>query len=94
MDLHAIKVTEKWQFTIPTRLRKALKVAPGDYLETTVENGALLLKPRKQILIDPDQAWFWSPEWQAKEREVDEAVRRGKTRRASSVKALMKELRK
>ncbi len=22
--------------------------------------------------IDPDQAWFWTPEWQANEREVDE----------------------
>ena len=22
--------------------------------------------------IDPDQAWFWTPEWQAKEREVDD----------------------
>jgi antitoxin (DNA-binding transcriptional repressor) of toxin-antitoxin stability system len=22
--------------------------------------------------IDPDQAWFWTSEWQAKEREVDE----------------------
>lgn len=22
--------------------------------------------------IDSDQAWFWTPEWQAKEREVDE----------------------
>lgn len=22
--------------------------------------------------IDHDQAWFWTPEWQAKEREVDE----------------------
>lgn len=22
--------------------------------------------------IDPDQAWFWTPEWQAKEREVEE----------------------
>jgi len=24
--------------------------------------------------IDPDQAWFWTPEWRAKEREVDEEV--------------------
>ncbi|MGH8605762.1 MAG: hypothetical protein ACREXR_24115, partial [Gammaproteobacteria bacterium] len=24
--------------------------------------------------IDPDQAWFWTPEWQAKEREVDEEM--------------------
>ncbi|MEO7194726.1 MAG: hypothetical protein ABIZ05_07865 [Pseudonocardiaceae bacterium] len=22
--------------------------------------------------IDPDQAWFWTPEWQAKEREINE----------------------
>lgn len=22
--------------------------------------------------IDPDQAWFWTPEWQAREREVNE----------------------
>jgi antitoxin (DNA-binding transcriptional repressor) of toxin-antitoxin stability system len=26
----------------------------------------------KIAAIDPDQAWFWTPEWQAKEREVDE----------------------
>ena len=23
---------------------------------------------------DPEQAWFWTPEWQAKEREADEAI--------------------
>lgn len=23
------------------------------------------------VPIDPDQAWFWTPEWQAGEREVD-----------------------
>lgn len=22
--------------------------------------------------IDPDHAWFWTPQWQAREREVDE----------------------
>jgi hypothetical protein len=27
--------------------------------------------------IDPDQLWFWTPEWQAKEREVDERLARG-----------------
>jgi hypothetical protein len=27
--------------------------------------------------IDPDQLWFWTPEWQEKEREVDESIRRG-----------------
>ena len=27
--------------------------------------------------IDPDQLWFWRPEWQQKEREVDERLARG-----------------
>src|SRR5688500_4712450 len=27
---------------------------------------------RRLVEIDPEQAWFWTPEWQAKEREADE----------------------
>ncbi|MGH2352167.1 MAG: hypothetical protein ACRDI2_04140 [Chloroflexota bacterium] len=27
--------------------------------------------------IDPAQLWFWTPEWQQKEREVDESLARG-----------------
>lgn len=29
------------------------------------------------VEIDPEQLWFWTEEWQAKEREVDEELRRG-----------------
>jgi hypothetical protein len=36
---------------------------------------------------DPDQAWFWTPEWQAKEREADEAIRLGKFERFESEEA-------
>lgn len=31
--------------------------------------------PKKLIL--KDQAWFWTKEWQAKEKEADEAITRG-----------------
>lgn len=27
---------------------------------------------------DPDQAWFWTPEWQAKEREADADIAAGR----------------
>lgn len=94
MSHAAIKLTDKWQLTIPTRFRSQLKVKPGDYLEPEVQDGVLLLKPRKQILIDPDQAWFWTQEWQEKELEVESEVKRGKIRRSDSVGALIKELRK
>ncbi len=29
------------------------------------------------IEIDPDQAWFWTPSWQAGEREVDDDLAAG-----------------
>ena len=40
------------------------------------------LPKNKEVLVvipeqDDDQAWFWTPEWQAKEREADEAIAKG-----------------
>jgi hypothetical protein len=29
------------------------------------------------VEIDPDQVWFWSPEWLAEEMKVDEELRSG-----------------
>ena len=29
------------------------------------------------VEIDPQQLWFWTPEWQADERRVDEELRAG-----------------
>lgn len=36
---------------------------------------------------DPDQSWFWTDEWQTKEREADEALRLGKFERFESEEA-------
>lgn len=35
--------------------------------------------------VDPDQAWFWTPEWQAGEREADEELRRGEYEEFDSI---------
>jgi hypothetical protein len=34
------------------------------------------MAPKK--IINADQAWFWSPEWQAGEREVKEDIRKSR----------------
>lgn len=61
--------------TIPQDVRDALDLAEGDQLVVTVEEDRIVLTPTS--LIPDDQAWFWTPEWQEKEREVDEARARG-----------------
>jgi hypothetical protein len=37
--------------------------------DNAVEGAGALLRGIIEGPIDPDQAWFWTPEWQAKERE-------------------------
>lgn len=39
--------------------------------ETAVDGAGVLLRGIVKGPIDPDQAWFWTPEWQAGEREAE-----------------------
>jgi AbrB family looped-hinge helix DNA binding protein len=64
------------QITLPSMIRKDLKLKEGDYLDASVEDGVILLKPKE--LIDKDQAWFWTKEWQEGEREADEDIKAGR----------------
>jgi hypothetical protein len=41
----------------------------GDLFDAEITEEGILLRPRK--VIDATQAWFWSPDWQAGEREAD-----------------------
>ena len=66
---------KKGVVTIPQEIRDQLDLAEGDQLIVAVEDGRIVMTPAS--VIPDDQAWFWTPEWQAKEREVDEALARG-----------------
>jgi len=59
----------KGQLTLPDEIRKAAHLDEGDLLDAVLTADGILLRPQK--LIDATQAWFWSPEWQAGEREAD-----------------------
>jgi antitoxin PrlF len=78
-----MKVRPKGQITLPDAVRKAARLADGDYLEVSFEAGAIVMRPKK--LIDADQAWFWTDDWQRGEREAGEDIARGRTRRIRSV---------
>ena len=52
------------------------RLSPAEVKE--VLRFALFLKTRAKI--DIDQAWFWTREWQKKEREADRDLARGRYR--------------
>jgi len=71
-----VKIGLKHQITIPAKVFKTLQLKVGDFLAAKIKNNEIILKPKK--LIPKDQEWFWTKEWQSKEREADEDIRAGR----------------
>lgn len=88
-----VKVGYKHQITIPKGIFVKLGLKPGDYLDAQLRNGKVVLTP-KEIEDKEDDSWFWSREWQEKERRADEDIKAGRVKRFKDVEALIRDLRR
>lgn len=86
-----VKVQRNKNITLPTWLMRRFHVGVGDFVRLEETKAGVVLKPAK--LVDPSQAYFWTKEWQAGEREVEEDLRKGRVKALKSVKELMRDLR-
>lgn len=86
----AVRMGAKNQITIPHRISKALRLRKGDHMLMRLVGRRVEMIPAS--LIPRDQLWFWTPEWQRKEQEVDEALARGDFKETDSVEKLLKDL--
>ena len=84
------KLTRNGQITLPAPARRALRVEEGDYVEVRVTEDSIVLTPKK--LVDKSQAYFWSSEWQAAEREANDDIAAGRIHEAQDVEALIAKL--
>jgi antitoxin PrlF len=72
-----VKVRSKAQLTLPEEIRRALHISEGDEVEFAVhEDGTITV--RGYVSIPTDQAWFFTPQWLAGEREADEEITSGR----------------
>ena len=85
-----IRLGAKRQLTLPRRALARLRLREGDYLELRVEKDHIELVPL--AMIPRDQLWFWTPEWQAMEREADEDIRAGRVEAFESAEELIRSL--
>lgn len=81
---------ERGQITIPSEVRDAAHVEAGAVLECYVEDGRIVMTPK--VLVDADQAWFWTERWQAMEREADADFADGRSASFDTVEALLDDL--
>lgn len=71
-----VKVKRYCQITLPSLVRKRFNIDEGDYLELEEKDGAMVLRPVK--VIHPDQAYFYTKEWQEGEAEADKDIAKGR----------------
>jgi AbrB family looped-hinge helix DNA binding protein len=84
---HVTNVRAKGQVTIPADIRQAARLEEGDPIGVEIVDGGILLRPMK--MIDASQAWFWTPEWQAGERQADADIAAGRGMRFESDEELL-----
>jgi AbrB family looped-hinge helix DNA binding protein len=85
------RLRAKGQVTLPEEIRTAAHLEEGDLLDAEITSEGILLRPQK--VIDATQAWFWTPEWQAGEREVDADLAAGRVEKFESGEAFVTALR-
>jgi len=87
---HTAVVRERGQVTLPAEVRQAAGIDSGTVLDVKVEEGRIVLTP--QLLVDADQAWFWTERWQAMEKEADADFAAGRSVLAEDVESFLDEL--
>ncbi|MGH3546478.1 MAG: AbrB/MazE/SpoVT family DNA-binding domain-containing protein [Mycobacteriales bacterium] len=80
MENHASFVSlqpKNGTITIPAAVRRLFGLdQPGAQVEIVVRDSEIALIPH--VAVPADQRWFWTPEWQAMEREADQDLAAGR----------------
>lgn len=85
-----VEFKQKSQVTIPSELVKKMNLRPGDKLEVVEQDGRLIITP--VVVIPRDQMWFYTKEWQKGEARVNEDMKKGRVKTATSKAELFKDL--
>ena len=77
---------------LPPELRKRYQLdRPGAQVEVTErEDGVLELRP--QVAVPASQAWFWTQEWQDRERAADADLAAGRVVVTDDAESFLAEL--
>ena len=79
-----VKVREKFQITIPQRVRGAIPLKVGERVEVSARGREIVIRPI--VEIPRHQAWAWSKEWQAQLAQSARDLEEGKAQVFRSVK--------
>ncbi len=86
------RIQRNFQITIPPAIRKMLNLKIGDLIEFEVVDDEIKIKPK--VVMNKSQSWFWTKDWQEREKEVEKNFREGKIIVSETVEDFIKEIEK
>ena len=78
------RVRPKGQVTLPSEIRNLLGLNEGDDLAFSLNEQGQVIITRLEV-IPPDQAWFWTEQWQKVEREAQADIDAGRVHRYANI---------
>ena len=85
-----VRLGKRTVVTLGAEVKRELRLADGDVFELYVEDGKIILEPKK--MIPADQQWFWTEKWQAGEREAQAEIKAGKVKHFDSMEEFLTDL--
>ena len=82
------RIARNGHLTIPRKIRKKLNIEDGDIVRFSVEDNKIVIAPG--VIVDKDQAYFFSERCQKEVRESEKEFKEGKYSSFTSVKDLKK----
>jgi len=83
-EYYKTRVRPKGQVTLPGEIRTLLGLNEGDDLAFSLNEQGQVTISRLEV-IPPDQAWFWTEQWQKAEREAQADIEAGRVHRYANV---------
>ena len=78
------RVRPKGQVTLPSEIRNLLGLNEGDDLAFSLNEQGQVIITRLEV-IPPDQAWFWTEQWQKVERDAQADIDAGRVNRYANI---------
>jgi AbrB family looped-hinge helix DNA binding protein len=78
------RVRPKGQVTLPSEIRNLLGLNEGDDLAFSLNEQGQVIITRLEV-IPPDQAWFWTEQWQKAERVAQADIDAGRVHRYANI---------
>ena len=82
------RIARNGHLTIPRKIRKILNIEDGDIVRFTVKDNKIVIAPG--VIVDKDQAYFFSESCQKEIRESEKEFKGGKYSSFRSAKDLKK----